>query len=239
MDSWIVSESGCYVFVGQYQGRRSSQSFLLESRSLESICFAIAIGISCDFVIHFAHAYSTLDGDVIRGDRTQYALIRMGPSILAAAFTTICSAVVMIFTTITFFQKFAIILFFTILMATVGSFVVFITLTDCIGPNRPTYLVDLVVAKMKRCCKKCRRDSENSKLATDSSEESFSNVDSGGEIDGRRSSLYSDLDSMKWEGRRESLYSDLDSMRQSTNGAAADTELEGRRTSLYSDLENL
>jgi|Transcript_26915 predicted RND superfamily exporter protein len=67
---------------------------------LESICFAIAIGISCDFVIHFAHAYGSLDGDENRSERTKYSLIRMGPSILAAAFTTACSATVMIFTTI-------------------------------------------------------------------------------------------------------------------------------------------
>lgn len=65
---------------------------------LESICFAILIGVSVDFVIHFCHAYAHLPGEVPRGERTKFALIRMGPSILAAAFTTIAAAIIMLFT---------------------------------------------------------------------------------------------------------------------------------------------
>jgi 5-methyltetrahydrofolate--homocysteine methyltransferase len=109
---------------------------------LESICFAILIGVSGDFVIHLSHAYSNLPGDVDRGRRTKYALIKMGPSLLATAVTTILSAVIMLFTVITFFQKFALILFFTIIQASIGSFIIFLTMMDCIGPSAPTYLVD-------------------------------------------------------------------------------------------------
>jgi hypothetical protein len=65
---------------------------------LESICFAILIGVSVDFVIHFCHAYSSLKGEHNRGERTKYALVTMGPSILAAAFTTIAAATIMLFT---------------------------------------------------------------------------------------------------------------------------------------------
>ena len=65
---------------------------------LESICFAILIGVSVDFVIHFCHAYSSMTGEHNRGERTKYALVTMGPSILAAAFTTIAAATVMLFT---------------------------------------------------------------------------------------------------------------------------------------------
>jgi len=115
---------------------------------LESICFAILIGVSVDFVIHFCHAYSHATGDVDRHARTQQALIRMGPSILAAGLTTIAAAIIMLFTVINFFQKFALILFMTIIQATVGSFIVFLTLTDCIGPSNPTYLVDLAKEKL-------------------------------------------------------------------------------------------
>jgi hypothetical protein len=109
---------------------------------LESICFAILIGVSVDFVIHFGYAYSKKPGDVSRGERTKYALIRMGPSVLAAAFTSIAAGCVMLFTIITFFQKFALILLMTVLQATLGSFVLFLVLTDTIGPSHPTYLVD-------------------------------------------------------------------------------------------------
>ena len=96
---------------------------------LESICFAILIGISVDFVIHFGHSYSSIQGDVSRGERTKYALVHMGPSVLAAAFTMICSAVIMLFTVITFFQKFALILFFTVIQSVVGSFIVFLSMS--------------------------------------------------------------------------------------------------------------
>jgi hypothetical protein len=109
---------------------------------LESICFAILIGVSVDFVIHFCHAYAHLSGDVDRHKRSQDALIRMGPSILAAGVTTISAAIIMLFTIISFFQKFALILFMSIIQATIGSFIIFLVLTDCIGPSNPTYLVD-------------------------------------------------------------------------------------------------
>merc|ERR1712183_336944 len=77
-----------------------------------------------------------------RNSRTKFALIHMGPSVLAAAFTTIAGATIMLFTIITFFQKFAIVLFLTITQSILGSLVVFMSLTDCIGPSNPTYLYD-------------------------------------------------------------------------------------------------
>lgn len=118
---------------------------------LESILFAILIGISCDFVIHFSHAYTALEGHAPRHERTRFALISMGPSILAAAFTTLAAAVVMLFTVISFFQKFAVILFLTIAQSTVGSFVVFLTMVDCgMYPRacveRHIVLTDLVIS---------------------------------------------------------------------------------------------
>merc|ERR1712232_198575 len=127
---------------------------------LESICFAILIGISCDFVLHFCHAYAHLLGEVSRHDRTKYALVRMGPSILAAAFTTICSAAIMLFTVVSFFQQFATILFFTIIQATIGSFVVFTAFADCIGPSNPTYLFDSMFGK---CCGQKQTESMTTK----------------------------------------------------------------------------
>ena len=117
---------------------------------LESICFAILIGVSVDFVIHFSHSYSLWKGEHDRGERTQHALIQMGPSILATAFTTFCAAVVMMFTIIIFFQKFALILFMTIVQATIGTFIVFLTMTDTIGPSHPTYLVDKLTGALEK-----------------------------------------------------------------------------------------
>ena len=109
---------------------------------LESVCFAILIGISCDFVLHLGHAYCTLPGSVSRHDRTKYALVHMGPSILAAGFTTIAGAILMLFCMISFFRQFAQILFYTILMSTIGTFVVLLSLMDILGPSEPRYLLD-------------------------------------------------------------------------------------------------
>ena len=73
---------------------------------IESVCFAILVGISCDFVIHFGHAYIHFKGRVDKRERTKYAVLHMGPSILAAAMTTFASAVVMMFCSLIFFRKF-------------------------------------------------------------------------------------------------------------------------------------
>lgn len=144
----------------------TSDDFLVTPYSIESICVSILIGISCDFVIHFTHAYSSLKGDVDRHTRTRTALIVMGPSILAAAFTTLTAASIMLFTTITFFVKFAVVLFFTIVQATVASFVVFIVIADVCGPSRPTYLIDKMVGmiKGKNTVDEKRRSSFDSQL---------------------------------------------------------------------------
>ena len=130
---------------------------------LESICFAILIGVSVDFVIHLSHAYANVEGNVDRARRTKYALIKMGPSILATALTTILSAVIMLFTIITFFQKFALILFFTVIQATLGSFIWFVTMVDCIGPANPTYLLDKVTES-------CSKPTETEQTSRDGSD---------------------------------------------------------------------
>ena len=109
---------------------------------LEAICFAILVGMSCDFVLHFSHAYGKLPGIVDRHTRTKYALTSMGPSIIAAAFTTISAAVVMMFAQISFFRRFAVILLYTISSGLVASMVLFIVLADTLGPSEPTKLID-------------------------------------------------------------------------------------------------
>ena len=115
---------------------------------LESVCFAILVGISCDFIIHFGHAYIHHEGSVDRGTRTKFAVVHMGPSILAAAATTLAAALVMLACTISFFIKFATILLVTILHATIGSFIIYIVLNDLFGPSEPTKLIDSLIAKI-------------------------------------------------------------------------------------------
>ena len=128
---------------------------------LESICFAILIGVSVDFVIHFSHSYTVLPGAADRSRRTKYALIKMGPSILATAVCTILSAIVMLWTVISFFQKFALILCFTVLQASVGAFVFFLVLADCVGPSNPTWLFDRLTGRGKEASDNDRNSNDN------------------------------------------------------------------------------
>lgn len=114
---------------------------------LESVCFAILIGISCDFVIHFGHAYISFGGYRTRGERTKHTAIHMGPSVLAAALTTFSAALLMIFCTLNFFTKFSQMLLLTIVHAIIGSFVVYLVLCDTFGPAEPTKLYDDVVSR--------------------------------------------------------------------------------------------
>ena len=118
---------------------------------LESVCFAILIGISCDFVIHFGHAYSHLPGIRSREERTKHALMHMGPSILAAAATSIGAAlIIMFFCHLRFFIQFAEMLVFTMAHAVIGSFVVYFVLTDLFGPSQASKSFDVFFSKCSR-----------------------------------------------------------------------------------------
>jgi len=132
---------------------------------LESICFAILVGISCDFVIHFGHAYIHKKGSVSKFERTKYAMIHMGPSILAAAITTFSAALVMLFCKVLFFTKFALILLMTVIHSTIGSFVVYLVLTDTFGPAEPTKFVDTIVSKIRNMlCGKRQQEEKKAEI---------------------------------------------------------------------------
>ena len=135
---------------------------------LEAICFAILIGLSCDFVIHFVHAYCHERGDVSREDRARFAVVSMGPSILAGASTTFSAGVVMFFCVISFFQKFGLVLLLTMAHAVIACFVVFLVLADTLGPNRPTYLFDVAVGFVfkERAEEKARGSASKTALKT-------------------------------------------------------------------------
>jgi hypothetical protein len=53
----------------------------------------------------------------------------------------------------------------TVVQASVGSFIVFITLVDCMGPTNPTYLVDRLIGKKPE--KSSERPSDNEVPMTD------------------------------------------------------------------------
>ena len=48
------------------------------------------------------------------------------------------------------FEKFAVILFLTIAQSTIGAFLVFNVMVDCVGPSDPTNLVDKMLLRCFR-----------------------------------------------------------------------------------------
>lgn len=102
---------------------------------LEGICFAILIGLSCDFVLHMAHAYQT-SPELSRQDKSRDALTRMGPPIFAAAFTTAATGFVMYGCTILFFNRFGTILLLTMVYSILTAICFFLALTNVAGPQK-------------------------------------------------------------------------------------------------------
>ena len=85
---------------------------------LESMCLAILVGISCDFVVHLAHAYMTAapvgDSPVeVRRERTRWALSTMGISVLSAGGTTLVAAFALSNGQVEFFHAFGTFLMLT------------------------------------------------------------------------------------------------------------------------------
>lgn len=72
---------------------------------------------------------------VSREERTRYAILHIGPSIIGSAFTTLSTAIIMMFTENEFSRKLATMLIVTILQAFIGSFVVFFTLCSVAGSS--------------------------------------------------------------------------------------------------------
>merc|ERR1712085_215751 len=93
-DSYTFFNRHYFLYSGV--GNSNSCRSWVDPRVLESVCFSILIGVSVDFVIHFNHAYVHYKGEVPRTERSKYAMVTMGPSILSTAGTTFFSAIVML-----------------------------------------------------------------------------------------------------------------------------------------------
>eukprot|EP01050_Picozoa_sp_SAG11_P011550 SAG11_NODE_1231_length_5456_cov_3.733246_1_plen_1132_part_00 len=103
---------------------------------MESTNIAILIGISVDFVVHFAHAYVHPPTSELSGtdQRVRHSLTTMGISVVAAAMTTFLSAMVLSMCTLTFFDKFGVFLSVTMVASTLLSVGFFQALLGQFGP---------------------------------------------------------------------------------------------------------
>ena len=104
---------------------------------LEAVCFAILIGLSVDFIIHFAHMYCHAPHQG-REQRTRHALRFMSVPVLSAGLTTFASSILLFLCTIVFFNKFGVVLMLTILYSLAISFYFFNGLNAAMGPSGTT-----------------------------------------------------------------------------------------------------
>ena len=100
----------------------------------ESIATVILIGFSMDYCLHLAGAY-VASKKATREDRTRESLTEMGVSVTAGALTTVFSAVFLFGTVLTFFQKFAFIIIFTIGGSWLWSTIFFSSFCMVFGPE--------------------------------------------------------------------------------------------------------
>lgn len=111
---------------------------------LESMCVAILVGISCDFVVHLAYAYQTAsthaavfgdDSAVVRRERMRWALATMGISVLSAGGTTLVAAFALSNGQVEFFHAFGTFLMLTIGFGLLFSLVGFSAIAMVFGPT--------------------------------------------------------------------------------------------------------
>ena len=101
---------------------------------LEAICFAILVGLSCDFIVHIAHAYKESKKET-RREKTLDAIWAMGPPVLFAAVSTSLAGALLFNCTILFYTKFGAILLFTMAYSFLMIFVFLAPLLVLAGPT--------------------------------------------------------------------------------------------------------
>jgi len=105
----------------------------------ETIAAVIVIGFSVDYCVHLAHMYTVAHEDCglhSRKDRTEYALVKMGATVLAGAVTTSGAGVFLLFCQMLFFFKMAIMIVCTIgfsFLFAIGFFMNFVLIAGPAG----------------------------------------------------------------------------------------------------------
>jgi len=98
-----------------------------------SITVVIMVGFSVDYVIHLGDGYMESQGRDTE-QKTRQAMKKMGGSVLGGSITTFGTGAVLFFTSLVFFNKFAVVISTTILFSLVWSLVVFPAILVTVGP---------------------------------------------------------------------------------------------------------
>eukprot|EP01063_Lacrimia_lanifica_P033900 TRINITY_DN6160_c0_g1_i1.p1 TRINITY_DN6160_c0_g1~~TRINITY_DN6160_c0_g1_i1.p1 ORF type:complete len:1323 (+),score=394.51 TRINITY_DN6160_c0_g1_i1:140-4108(+) len=112
---------------------------------IESVAITILVGLSVDYVVHFATHYSHCDVDVDgeaeagmpreRQRRVAEVVQSMGPTVLGGAATSIGASLVLLCTWIQIFNKFGVTFLLTILFSYVWAMFFFLPILSVIGPE--------------------------------------------------------------------------------------------------------
>ncbi len=107
--------------------------------AVEALTTTLLVGLSVDYVLHLAHAYTVAARHAPRVT-SRHALLReaiqhMGTAILSGAITTIASTAMLLFCQIVLFIKFGAIICVTLLTALLLTALLFPTLLLVFGPG--------------------------------------------------------------------------------------------------------
>jgi len=106
-----------------------------EMGTIESISATILVGLSVDYVVHFANAYMESDTGT-RLEALQDALIDMGGTILGGAITSLGASFMLFICQFQYFAKFGFFMFLTIFLSFIYVFLFFAPLLAIIGPDK-------------------------------------------------------------------------------------------------------
>ena len=119
----------------------------------ESIAAVILIGLSVDYCVHLANAYTEAPKlfAKTRGEKTRRALMIMGVSVTASAMTTVISGSMLWLCVLKFFSKFAFLITMTITSSYLWSILFLPAALICFGPESDRWSLEPAVKKLKEC----------------------------------------------------------------------------------------
>ena len=117
---------------------------------LESVNLVLLVGLSVDYVVHLAEAYSRSTRRDRKG-RVQDMLAEVGISVLSGAVTTLGSSIFLLAAKILFFVQFGLFMFCTIGFSILFALGLFVTVMAMIGPQGDT---GDIYACFRKCCRK-------------------------------------------------------------------------------------
>lgn len=123
-----------------------------ELGTAESIVAIMIVGLSVDYAIHLGHMYTYAgekEGIESRIDRFHYAVLTIGPTVLAGATTTLIAGVFLFGAQITFFTKMGVLLTLTVCCSLFFSLFFLMACVAWFGPEGTTGNVSAIVKKCR------------------------------------------------------------------------------------------